>query len=597
MTDKPRQLELLAPAKNIEIAREAILHGADAVYIGPPGFGARSSASNSLEELRSLVEFAHPYRARIYATVNTVVRDNELSSVEKMIRDLYRIGIDALIVQDMGLLRLDLPPVALHASTQCHIDSVEKALFLEEAGFSQLVLARELSEREITEIADAVSVPLEVFVHGALCVSYSGRCHASQNHCGRSANRGECAQLCRLPYTLTDATGKIIARDRHLLSLRDFNQLDSLESLINAGASSFKIEGRLKDAAYVKNIVSAYRQELDRIISTNPDKFCRSSAGTSEVSFSPDPKKSFNRGFTHYFYAGHAVGKTASVLTPKSLGEPIKDITQLNNGDGIAFFDRNKNYVGFNVNGIEGKRILNSKNIKVPENAVIYRTYDRKWDAMLNRPTADRKIAVDITLDETGVSATDERGLNVRVPLCFVPLKKENVSAKSDFASPFSKLGNTIYKLRNFSSRISTDLFVPASVLTTARRNLISALDHAANATYRYDYRRQENHAAVYPSRELTYKDNVTNELAARFYKDHGVVKIEESLESSGKKLPKGKAVMTTRYCILKELGMCKKEKKLPFKEPLFLNAPGIRYQVNCDCKRCGMELLTANQT
>ena len=296
-----KTLELLAPAGNPDIAREAILHGADAVYIGASSHGARHNASNSIDDIKRVVEFAHIFRAKVYVTVNTIVYEKEIRQVERLISDLYNIGVDAIIVQDMGILRMEIPPIQLHASTQCDIRTPEKARFLQDAGFSQLVLPRELTLEEIREISEAVEVPLESFIHGALCVSYSGRCHASFATCGRSANRGECAQLCRLPYTLSDAEGRILARDKHLLSLRDLNTIDILPKIIAAGVTSFKIEGRLKEAAYVKNTVSAYRQALDSFISENPDKYRRSSAGKSEISFIPSLSKSFNRGFSHYF--------------------------------------------------------------------------------------------------------------------------------------------------------------------------------------------------------------------------------------------------------------------------------------------------------
>ena len=588
-----REIELLAPARDIAVAKEAVLHGADAVYIGPPGFGARSSAANSIDDIKRLVEFAHPFRVRIYATVNTIVKENEIRQAESMIHDLYRAGVDALIVQDMGILRMDIPPIALHASTQCHINSPEKALFLQNAGFSQLVLARELSVSEIERIHRSVNVPLEVFVHGALCVSYSGRCHASQHCFSRSANRGECAQICRLPFTLTDASGRVISSGRHLLSLKDFNQLSLIPDLLAAGASSFKIEGRLKDASYVKNTVAAYRAAIDRAIAAAPDRYRRKSYGCSEISFTPDLLKSFNRGFTHYFSSGKADGKIASILTPKSVGEPIDDISLLNNGDGIAFFDRKNGYTGLNVNRVDGGRILNMRNISIPRGTQIYRTRDIKWESMLSHDTATRKIPVDISLDSTGVTATDSRGVTVRVALGFKPLKKESGTRVSDFRTPFSKLGNTIYSLRSFTSLISSDMFVPASVLTNVRRKLTETLDNAAAATYRFDIRNAENRFFPYISRKLSYKDNVSNSLAKLFYKDHQTETSESALEISSSALPCGSAVMTTKYCILHELGLCRKKEKPSFQEPLRISSGKIRFRLHFDCARCGMELLT----
>ncbi len=336
---QPRRIELLAPAGNKDVAVAAILHGADAVYIGASSHGARSKASNSVEDIAELVKFAHRFRARVYVTVNTLVYDNEQEQVRRLINDLYRIGVDALIVQDMSILRMDIPPVALHASTQCDTRTPAKAKFLEEVGFSQIVLARALTITEIKEICDTVTVPVECFVHGALCVCYSGRCAASQVSLGRSANRGECAQMCRMPYTLRNGRGEVLEKNKYLLSLRDFNASHRLEYLLEAGVSSFKIEGRLKDADYVKNVTAAYRQALDRIIAAHPDKYIRSSYGMSEVKYTPRLDKSFNRGFTDYFLGNRRPGAMASLLTPKSMGEEIKDIGLLHNGDGISFFN------------------------------------------------------------------------------------------------------------------------------------------------------------------------------------------------------------------------------------------------------------------
>ncbi|MDE6379752.1 MAG: U32 family peptidase, partial [Muribaculaceae bacterium] len=334
-----RRLELLAPAGNPDIAIEAILHGADAVYMGASSHGARRNAANSIDDVKRVVDFAHIFRARVYVTVNTLVYDNEIKKVERLIEDLYHVGVDAIIVQDMGILRMDIPPIELHASTQCDIRTPEKARFLQDVGFSQLVLPRELTLEEIHKMSEAVDIPLESFVHGALCVSYSGRCHASLATCGRSANRGECAQLCRLPYTLKDSKGKTICKDKHLLSLRDLNTIDILPQLINAGVSSFKIEGRLKEVSYVKNTVASYRKAIDAFINDHKEGFERSSFGQSEVTFTPNLSKSFNRGFTHYFIERRRPQGIISPDTPKSLGEEIEDLKKLNNGDGISFFD------------------------------------------------------------------------------------------------------------------------------------------------------------------------------------------------------------------------------------------------------------------
>ncbi len=583
-----RKLELLAPAGNHDIAVQAILHGADAVYIGASSHGARSNAANSIDDIRRTVDFAHIYRAKVYVTVNTIVYEKELRPVERLITDLYRAGVDAIIVQDMSILRMDIPPIQLHASTQCDIRTPGKARFLQEVGFSQLVLPRELTLQEIRYIADAVDVPVECFVHGALCVSYSGRCHASQSTCGRSANRGECAQLCRLSYTLTDANGKVICRDKHLLSLRDFNTLDLIPEMIAAGVSSFKIEGRLKDAAYVKNVVAAYRRIIDDVISANPDQYCRSSFGRSEIDFEPNLSKSFNRGFTHYFLNQRSPNSIISPDTPKSLGEPIDDVGQLNNGDGISFFDSKGNYSGALVNGVSGSRIITAKPADIPKNAQIYRTFDRIWDKKMQGETASRKIAVSFYLDNTGLTARDERGCMVRLPL---EVTRDVARKEMDYSPIFAKLGNTHYRLEKFSSELDKSVFIPAGELTQLRRDATEALDKANITTYRFEPRAKENIEARYMTDNLTYRDNVANTPATQFYKEHGVKIIEPAIEVKRDENAKIR-VMTTRHCILRELGMCKKEQvSRRIDEPLTLSSGKSKFTLKFNCRDCEMQV------
>ncbi|MBD5277875.1 MAG: U32 family peptidase [Bacteroides sp.] len=585
-----RKLELLAPAGNKEIAFEAILHGADAVYMGASSHGARRNAANSIEDIKEVADFAHIFRARVYVTVNTIVYENEITQVERLIADLYKAGVDAIIVQDMGILRMNLPPIELHASTQCDIRTPEKARFLQEAGFSQLVLPRELTLREISSIVEAVEIPVECFIHGALCVSYSGRCHASQATCRRSANRGECSQVCRMPFTLKDANGKIICRDKHLLSLRDLNTIDILEDLVEAGASSFKIEGRLKEAAYVKNTVAAYRKELDKIIARFPEKYTRSSYGRSEVSFTPELSKSFNRGFTHYFIKERRPHSIGSPDTPKSMGETISDIRLLNNGDGISFFDSHGNYTGAIVNGIAGKRIITAKPADIPKNAIIHRTFDRVWDKQLQRNTASRKIDVTFALDSAGVTACDERGCMVRLPL---DCNCDTARKEQDYSSIFAKLGNTPYRMAGFTSTLPSSTFIPAGELTELRRKVIDALDKANATTYPYTYRKSENKEVRYMTNKLDYRDNVANSLARKFYREHGVSEIQEAIETSKTSHGDTLRVMTTRHCILRELGMCKKEKGTgKYSEPLSISSGKEVFRLQFNCRDCEMHVL-----
>ena len=371
---KQRKIELLAPAKNVECGIEAINHGADAVYIGAPRFSARAAAGNSLEDIQQLVEYAHLYNVRIYVALNTILKEDELEETEKLIHDLYRIGVDALIVQDMAITQLNLPPIPLHASTQTDNRSVEKVKFMSDAGFTQVVLARELSLQEIARIHQACpDTALEVFVHGALCVSYSGQCYVSQACFGRSANRGECAQFCRLPFDLVDSDGKTIAKEKHLLSLKDMNQSDELEALIDAGASSLKIEGRLKDVTYVKNVTAAYRQKIDAILKRRPE-YVRASSGESRFEFTPQLDKSFSRGFSNYYLHGRERQDITSFDTPKSLGEEmgrmkeirgnyivVAGLKSFNNGDGVCYIDEQGKLKGFRINRVDGNKIFSQE--------------------------------------------------------------------------------------------------------------------------------------------------------------------------------------------------------------------------------------------
>lgn len=584
------ELELLAPAANKDIAIEAILHGADAVYIGATSHGARKSAGNSIEDIKDVVTFAHQYRAKVYVTVNTIIYDHELSLVETLIWDLYRVGVDAIIVQDMGVLRLNLPPIQLHASTQCDTRSVEKALFLQEIGFSQIVLARELNISEINKICDAVNVPVECFVHGALCVSYSGRCRASQVKTGRSANRGECSQLCRLPYSLIDSNGKTIVSNRHLLSLKDLNLSENIDSLIKAGVRSFKIEGRLKDAGYVKNVTAYYRNIIDKFIANN-NEYCRSSCGISEITFAPKLEKSFNRGFTPYFFSNRKQTNQASLITPKSMGEKINSLSELHNGDGISFINSRGEYEGVRLNKIENGRLVGAKPFTLPKGAEIRRTYDIEWDKTLGKQTAKRVVWIDIEIDEVGITAIDERGNKIRIAL---EVEKYHADKKMDPEKIFAKLGSTIYRLKNFTNKLCEQTFIPASQLNEMKRAMICALDKANDANYPIQLKLKENKEYNYSINSLDSESNVSNRLAREFYESHGSIVKENAVEVATPNDPEI-AVMRTRYCIRRELGMCKKEidgKKIDlYREPFYLKSANNEMRIEFDCKECGMIL------
>ncbi len=608
----PRRIELLAPARNADIAIEAVKHGADAVYMGAQAFGARAAAGNSIDDIARVVHFAHQFGARVYVTVNTIVYDSELRDVERMIAGLYRVGVDALIVQDMGILRMDIPPIELHASTQCDIRTPEKARFLEAVGFSQLVLARELSAAEIAAIVEAVRVPVECFVHGALCVSYSGRCQASQLLRDRSANRGECAQICRLPFDLTDARGNVLVHDKHLLSLRDFNQSDRVEAMLAAGVSSLKIEGRLKDAAYVKNVVAHYRRVLDSAIAAGGGRYVRASQGVSEVAFEPRLSKSFNRSFTHYFFDSRrptADGeKIASIDTPKSLGETfgvveqargaaiaVKGNARAANGDGFSYFGPDGKYYGFRANRVEGNRIFPLGRVSLPRGTRLYRTFDKDFEDALQRDTATRYIEIDATLAY--------RNAHLSLELAEVGGTKAVVSATIENLAPactpqaqrqcleLSKLGNTIFRARHINAL--DGLFVPSSLLTRLRRDAVEALLRAKRAAYRYGYRRAEDRGATFPTQNLVSADNVANRLASDFYRSHGVVAIEPAMEVKQPTPGEERPVMHTRYCLRRQLGAClltPAGSKLP--RDLYLRGTGsVVLRVECTCHDCGMKL------
>lgn len=589
-----RSIELLSPAADKEVAFQAILHGADAVYMGAYSHGARKNASNSIDDIREVVEFAHRYRVKVYVTVNTLVYDREIRDVENLVRSLYEAGVDAIIAQDMGILRMDIPPIELHASTQCDTRTPEKARFLEEVGFSQIVLARELSLSEIKDVCASVSVPVECFVHGALCVSYSGRCRASLLSSGRSANRGECSQMCRLPYYLTDASGKVLLKDKYLLSLRDFNASEKVAAMLDAGVSSFKIEGRLKDASYVKNVTAYYRMLIDGIISASHGKYARSSCGKSVISFEPCLDKSFNRGFTTYFLNGREDVSMASLHTPKSLGEKINDVSQLNNGDGISFFNQKGEYEGVRVNRVENGRIIGARPFRLPQGKEIRRTFNRTWQSALEKNTATRSLCVDISIDENGISAKDERGVCVRIPL---DSEKSIARKPLDPGKILGKLGGTVYELGNFTNRLSQETFIPASSLNEHKRRLLNALDVANSITYPFGYRRKENMIVKVPQASVGAEENVANVLAEKFYTDHGALRIDRALEVDKKSAEGEVTVMYSRYCLRRELGICKKNGKsvgslAHAREPFYISSGNNRFRLEFNCGVCQMKVI-----
>lgn len=602
---KPRKIELLAPAKNFECGIEAIKHGADAVYIGAPQFSARSAAGNTVDDIKSLAEYAHLFGAKIYVALNTILGDKELEDARKLIWQLYNDArIDALIIQDMGITMLDLPPIPLHASTQVDNRSIDKIKFLEQAGFTQVVLARELTSLQINEIAAQTNVTLEAFIHGALCVSYSGQCYLSHAISGRSANRGECAQYCRLPYSLMDSEGTVISTDKHLLSMKDLNLSADLENLIDAGASSLKIEGRLKDVSYVKNTVAHYRSKLDEIINRRPE-YLRASSGHSTYTFTPDINKSFNRGYTDYFLNGRKTN-IWSVDSPKSIGEPVGKVTEvttrffklnsnltLANGDGLCFFNTKKELEGFQVNNVDGDKIFPSRLPQIKRGTFIYRNHDHEFEKLLQRNSAERKIDISINLKEIpfgfSLEAIDED--DTQVVLNF-EYKKE--TAKKDqtenIRNNLSKTGTTIFNVQSVNLELSQSYFIPSSVISDWRRQLTDRLIAMRVINYRQPIVKHKQTFHPFPVGKITYLGNVMNESSKQFYTQHKAQVVEIAFERNPQE---SVPLMFTRHCIKFALGWCVKENKVKhkYKEPFYLLYNNTRLRLDFDCKLCEMRV------
>jgi 23S rRNA 5-hydroxycytidine C2501 synthase len=610
-----RHLELLAPARNTDFGIEAINHGADAVYIGGPAFGARAKAPNTVADIARLVKHAHRYHAEVFVALNTIFHDNELVGARELVQQLYDAEVDALIVQDMGLLEMDLPPIQLHASTQTDIRTVEKAAFLDQVGFSQIVLARELDLRTIKQIADATSCNLEFFIHGALCVAFSGQCYISHAHTGRSANRGECSQECRLPFTLEDQKGRIIGKDKHYLSMKDNDQSANLRALIDAGISSFKIEGRYKDLPYVKNATAHYRKMLDEILNESPE-LAKSSAGSSTYTFTPQPEKTFNRSATDYFVNGRK-GDIGAFDTPKFSGEMLgkvskvgKDFfevetdTQLHNGDGVCFFDVHKELVGLRVNTVDGKKLYpNEMPVDIRNNMTVYRNRDHAFMRLLEKDSSTRKIGLEMIFAETSdgftLSVTDESGLSATVQTVAEKQRADNIEkAENSLRDNLSKLGNTDFTADEIYIQTTQTWFVPASVINNLRRDAIEQLQNVRQAAYQRPPRKAAAEPpAIFPEDTLSYLANVYNQKARTFYQKHGVKLIAKAYESNQElgEVP----VMITKHCLRFTHGLCPKEAKgvigvqgTVTAEPMTLISGNDRYTLKFDCKPCEMHVM-----
>lgn len=603
-----KSIELLAPAKDLESGIAAINYGADAVYIGAPKFGARVAAGNSIEDIKKLCEYAHLFYAKVYVTLNTILYDNELKEAEQLFHKLYKIEVDAVIIQDMGILEMDLPPIPLFASTQTNNYTWEKIKFLEDAGIRRVILARELSLNQIQEIKSKTNVDLEFFIHGALCVSLSGQCYFSHAIGKGSANRGACAQACRSYYSLKDNDGKTLVKNKHLLSLKDLNLTNYINELLDVGITSFKIEGRLKDIAYVKNITSHYRKHIDLALESRKD-LIKQSSGNINSDFNPDPERTYNRAYTNYFINGRT-DHIASVDTPKSIGKEIGKVKSigpnyfkiessftLHNGDGICFFDDLSALQGFNVNKVDNTKIYIDKTQDLKPGILIYRNYDHQFNKQLLNSKTERKISVDIEINET------EKGISIQIKdsdhiaVCWVYQMQKEEAKNAELAilnikKQFSKDGDSIFKVENISVNINTPLFFPISELNEIRRKTFELLTEERIKNYPRKEFKNKKTEHFYSDEFLDYKGNVLNQKAINFYKRHGVKMIENAFEAQHDF--ESKEIMTTRHCLKYQLGACVKynTNAIKLNEPLFLEDNNRKYKLDFNCKDCMMKVI-----
>jgi putative protease len=632
MSIPDHQLELLSPARTADIGIEAIKHGADAIYIGGPSFGARATADNSVQDIARLVRHAHRYNSRIFVTLNTILRDDELEPARKLAGQLYDAGVDALIIQDMGLLEIDLPPIQLHASTQTDIRTPEKARFLQDAGLSQIVLARELTLQQIQAIRAAIDparCTLEFFVHGALCVAYSGQCYISHAHTGRSANRGDCSQACRLPYHVQDSQGRFVAHDKHVLSMKDNNQSANLAALVDAGIRSFKIEGRYKDLAYVKNITAHYRRLFDELLGQRPE-LARASSGQTTFTFTPDPDQNFNREFTDYFVQGRKED-IGAFDTPKNPGRHLGYVSKvgpdfveltvsepgavLHNGDGLCYYDLQKELVGLAINRAEPAGPMSVDQWRVyPKDPIagfkdlrkgteLNRNRDMNWVRMLEKNSSERRIGVWVRLEESlagySLLLTDEDGHTGQASVATAKAPAQNpAQAETMLREQLNRFGATLFDPFDITLALSQPWFIPASTLNTLRRDAVAALEAARLAAYERPPRaRPVEPPAPYPEDTLSYLANVFNEKARAFYAKHGVKVIAAAYESHEEQ---GEvSLMITKHCVRFSLSLCPKQAKgvtgvqgTVRAEPLTLVNGKEKLTLRFDCKPCEMHVV-----
>lgn len=602
-----RTIELLSPAKNFTDGILAINCGADAIYIGPPKFGARLSAHNSISDIEKLIQYSHKFNCKVYATINTILYDNELQEAQNLIYLLYDIGIDAIIIQDFGLLELDLPPVHLHASTQTNNFDLEKIKFLEQIGFSRAILARELSIDEIKTIKTKTNIELETFIHGSLCVSMSGQCYLSQKIGNRSANRGDCAQPCRLEYNLIDKNNNVLVRDKHLLSLKDLNLTNHIESLIDAGVSSLKIEGRLKNTNYIKNVVSHYRKIIDEIISGSKS-VSKSSSGVIFSNFEPDIEKTFNRGYTNYYFDKRD-NDIANFYTPKSVGKVIGKVIEcaqnyfivdtnekLKNGDGICYFE-NDILKGAYINRIDKNKIFLSSKFNGNVDSIIYRNFDIEFEKIIEQSSFSRKIRCNIEIinnkNHLVVLAIDENNNKIEKHLELGNNYVQNFELfKLNFVKQFQKTGNSIFQIDNINFQ-TTDLpFLTISEINSLRRDLLFEFENLLIMNYKKIDQPHKTKYSNLNNTELDYSSNILNNKAKQFYEKCGAKKISYAPEKSG--FRGDEVLMTTKHCLKYSFGWCKKSPNFTneINTDLYLENKFGKYKLEFDCQKCFMKIL-----
>ena len=604
-------LELLAPAKNAEIAFEAINHGADAIYMGASRFGAREQASNTIEEIETVVNYAHLFGVKVYCTVNTILYNEELEAAQELIRDLWNIGVDAVIVQDVSVFEMDLPPMRFHVSTQANNRTLQQVEYWDKSGISRVILARELSLAEMSTIRAKTKVELEAFIHGSLCVSYSGNCYLSSDFNHRSANRGNCAQPCRLPYDLVNSVGEVLLHNKHILSLGDLDATAVLGDLVKSGVTSFKIEGRLKDSSYVKNITAHYHNLLNKFIAQNKG-YSRSSHGRVTVGFEPDPERTFNRGTSTYFYQERAQD-LANLGSPKSLGKYIGVVNQvgtnwfsidgkepLTNGDGICFFV-NGAMKGTQIEGITkiGYKAQDMTGLRV--GLKIYRNRDHAFLKMVDSSIKGRVLGIFIELTFSGSELNVKITSGDNVFSCTKPVEAESANnqerAREVWQTQFAKTGDSGFVADQVVIIGEQLPHMPVSKINELRRDLLDSF--TAFLLLQHKSGRDVSNLKVVPYHKtsLTYQNNVSNQMADAYYTRRGVTDIEPAFEIE--KPAHAYRVMTTKYCVLFEMGKCKKLVKAAdsnLQEPLFLVHRDRRYQLEFDCAKCEMIIKTEEQ-